>query len=266
MNEPMIQNPHLEGDAFVWPGGPVGVLMIHGYTATTAEVRPLGKLLHERGYTVAGPLLPGHGTTPQDLNRQRWTDWTATVEQAYRELAARCERVFIAGESMGAVLALYLASEHPELEGLMLYAPALQVPRDRVILGRLLQHITPIRPKPAKGKPTVADTRWKGYTVNGVRAAVQLFDLQQETLRRLERVHQPLLILQGRLDVTIDPRSGETILRQVRSTEKDLYWLEDSTHCVILDCELDRAATLTLDFMARALQRASDRNAVTRSR
>jgi hypothetical protein len=59
-----LQNPHLEGDSFTWESGPLGILLLHGFTATTAEVRPLAKLLHQDGYTVSGPLLPGFGTTP----------------------------------------------------------------------------------------------------------------------------------------------------------------------------------------------------------
>ena len=67
MEQQMILNPHLEGDSFFWEGGEVGILLIHGFTATTAEVRPLAEFLHKNGYTVAGPLLPGHYTKPDDL-------------------------------------------------------------------------------------------------------------------------------------------------------------------------------------------------------
>ena len=123
----MIYNPQLEGDPFLWEGGPTGVLLIHGYTATTAEVRPLAGILHQQGYTVAGPLLPGHNTRPEDANRYRWRDWVRAVEESYRQLAAHCQRVIIGGESMGALLALYLASEHPEVAAILAYAPALKL-------------------------------------------------------------------------------------------------------------------------------------------
>src|SRR5512134_2031037 len=104
-----IVNPHLEGDSFYWPGGPSGILLAHGFTATTAEVRPLARILLDQGYSVAGPLLPGHKTTLEEMNRCRWQDWAGAIETAYRQMAARCERVFVGGESMGGLLALYLA-------------------------------------------------------------------------------------------------------------------------------------------------------------
>ena len=57
-----MQNAHLPGDDFYWAGNETGVLLIHGFTAITAEVRPMAQLLHREGYTVAAPLLPGHGS------------------------------------------------------------------------------------------------------------------------------------------------------------------------------------------------------------
>ena len=80
-------------------------------------------ILHQQGYTVAGPLLPGHHTRPEDANRYRWRDWVCAVEESYQQLTAHCQRVVIGGESMGALLALYLASEHPEAAATLAYAP-----------------------------------------------------------------------------------------------------------------------------------------------
>ncbi len=47
-----LRNPHLEGEPFFWEGpgsGPAGVLLVHGYTATPAEVRPLAQALWRAG-------------------------------------------------------------------------------------------------------------------------------------------------------------------------------------------------------------------------
>ncbi len=254
MHPDLIRNPHLDGDAFFWRGGETGALLLHGFTATTAEVRLLGEYLHARNYAVLAPLLPGHGTTPEEMNRCQWSDWTDTTEQAYQQIAATSNRVFVCGESMGAVLALYLASAHPEIAGICLYAPALLVPAHRILLARLLARFVPYVSKPAKKKPDATDPRWKGYSVNPLRAAAQLNALQAETRRRLPRIHQPILVIQGRLDQTIDPRSGQVILNGVSSPVKELHWLENSTHCVILDCEWEHAAEWTVEFMERISQ------------
>jgi carboxylesterase len=250
-----IKNAELPGDTFRWEGQPAGVLLFHGFTATTAEVRLLGEFLHQRGYTVAGPLLPGHGTSIRAANHCRWTDWTGAAEEAYRHLAADCDPVVVGGESMGGLLALYLASEHLEIAAVLTYAPALRVRsplRSLLVLAPLLAPIVPAVPLPA-GPPSVVDERWKGYEAYPIAAAVQFLRLQREVAGRLSRISQPLLIIQGRLDRLVDPAVPARLQAGVASTEKEIHWLAHSQHCLLLDQEWERAAEWTADFLARAL-------------
>ena len=247
-----LHNPHLPGEPFFWEAGPIGVLLSHGFTATTAEVRLLARPLHEKGYTVAGPLLAGHGTTPAELNRTRWQGWLDSVERSYRELTGRCERVFVGGESTGAILALYLASQHPEIAGVLTYAPAIKLAMSTLDVIKLYLASPFIQSVPKEGLD-VAD-KWQGYPVNPLKGAIQLLRLQRETRRRLPQIRQPVLVVQGRLDTTIHPTSGKIILQGVNSTLKEHHWMEKSTHVVILDQELDQVAELTLRFMERALE------------
>jgi len=67
----------------------------------------------DAGFTVELPLLPGHGTSIEDMVTTRWADWSAAAERAYEELAARCSAVVVAGLSMGGTLTLWLAERHP---------------------------------------------------------------------------------------------------------------------------------------------------------
>jgi len=250
MTQPsLLRNPHLEGSPFYWEAGSTGVLLCHGFTATTAEVRLLARLLYDHGYTVAAPLLPGHGTTPQDCNRFTWQDWYASVEQTYQQLAARCQRVIIGGESTGALLVLYLATQYPQAACILCYAPAL-----RLMLGYasqfLLSVLAPVLISVPKA-PSTDDNSWQGYDVEPLKAARQLLRLQKVILPLLPQIQQPILILQGRLDPTVHPQSPQTIYDQVSSSIKELHWLKQSMHCVILDKERDLAASLTLDFLER---------------
>ena len=253
MNKPsLIQNPHLPGDPFYWEGGSSGVLLIHGYTATTAEVRPLAKTLHAAGYTVAGPVLPGHNTRPADINRYTWEDWVAAAEESYRELASRCERVFVGGESTGGVLALYLGSKYPAISGILTYAPALKLniaPWHEVVIRLLAPFVPYISKKPSNN---AADTLWKGYTVNPLKGTLQLLRLQRETLPLLPAIRQPILIVQGRLDKTVRPDVPDTIYNGVKSAIKESHGMKNSGHCVALDCEFDQVAEITLRFLERA--------------
>ena len=249
MADHKLVNPHLEGDPFFWQAGAVGILLSHGFTATCAEVRPLAKRLHAAGFTVSGPLLSGHGTRPQDLNRVRWQDWVQAGEEAYQQLKACCQRVFIGGESMGAVLALYLASQHPESAGVLAYAPAIKLNLSAFDSLRL-RLLAPFVPWVPKGSID-GNKYWQGYPVNPLQGVLQLLYFQQEVLKRLPQIHQPLLVMQGRLDTSVHPTVGQIILEGVSSPVKELHWMEKSSHVVIIDQELDQVTRITLEFLNR---------------
>jgi carboxylesterase len=253
----MIVNPELEGNSFSWPGGPVGLLLIHGFTATTAEVRPLASRLHARGYTISGPLLPGHNTSPEDLNRVSWRDWTGEAERAYQELRLHCQTIVTGGESTGGLLALYLAAQHPEIAGILAYAPALRLNRgwSDYLKLYLFAPFIPYVPKFVTPQPNpYTDPLWQGYHVNPLKGTIQLLRLQKQVSAVLGDIRQPVLIAQGRLDKTVHPGVPELISQNISSNVKEIIWLEHSTHCVILDQELDRVTDLTLDFLQRILQ------------
>jgi carboxylesterase len=249
LDTPQFVNPHLEGGPFYWEAGPVGVFLSHGFTATSAEVRPLAKNLHAAGYTVAGPLLPGHATHPKDLNRVHWQDWVRGGEEVYLQLKARCERVFTGGESMGAVLALYLASQHPETAGVLAYAPALMLNLHtlNILYLRLVAPFISWLPKAASDN----NPYWQGYSVNPLKGAEQLLKFSHTVRHRLPLIRQPVMVVQGRIDTTVHPEVGKVILGGVSSSVKELHWMEKSGHVVIIDKEMDEVAQLTLEFLSR---------------
>lgn len=243
-----LRNPHLPGEAFFWEGNATGILLIHGFTATTAEVRPLAARLHAQGFTVAGPLLPGHGTTPQDANHFTWRDWVATAEQAYREISTRCEGVYVGGESTGGVLALYLASQYPEIRGVLAYAPAMSI-------GLSFWEIMAVRLAApfieSLDKHLAEDNLpWQGYMQTPLKALLQLIKLQHRTWPLLPKIQQPMLIIQGSLDNRVPSAIPEQIAAKVHSSTIKIDFMKKSGHIVMLDRELDQVAALTLDFMS----------------
>ena len=104
---------------------PMGVYIIHGFSNTTYEVRALAKFLGENGFHTVAKNLPGHGTTIEECNRVKYTDWINHVKQDIAELASQSKKIYVIGCSMGAVLSLYMASIFP-INGLVVAGTVLK--------------------------------------------------------------------------------------------------------------------------------------------
>ena len=141
--------PVLPGaEPFHSDGGPVGVLLCHGFTGSPQSMRPWAERLAAAGLTVSLPRLPGHGTRWEEMNLTRWQDWYAEVDRALTTLLARCERVFVMGLSMGGTLAIRLAEQRPgDVAGLVLVNPSLLTTRpDRHALPLLRLLVPSVKP------------------------------------------------------------------------------------------------------------------------
>ena len=102
-------------------GKPV-VVLIHGLTGTPTEMRFVAKGLNRNGFTVHAMQLAGHCGDEQDLLQTGWRDWYRSVCEAADELRGEVDHMFVAGLSMGALLALKLAADRPdEVDGVGLY-------------------------------------------------------------------------------------------------------------------------------------------------
>src|SRR4051812_19454502 len=187
-------------EPFAYPGkGPdaaTGILLLHGFTGSPASMRPWGEHLAAEGFTVRGPLLPGHGTRWQDANATTHEQWFQAVTTAFDELAAECQRVFVAGLSMGGTLALRLAQLRPDVAGLVLVNPSLLTQRLDAKLLPLLARLTPSWAPIANDikKPGVTEL---AYPKLPTRAMMQVRRLWGVTRPNLGLVTAPVLLFRS---------------------------------------------------------------------
>lgn len=249
----MSQHSHLDPSPFFLAGGATGVLLIHGYTGSPTEMRLVGDAFHAAGMTVSGPQLPGHGATYEAMNRCTWRDWTGHVEQAYRTLADRCERVFVAGLSMGSVLTLYLAAHHPEIAGAIAYSPAVWVQNRLLPLTPLARYFVKARAK-GGGSDLVdpaADQQIWSYDVDPIPAAAQLYALIRRVRRLLPQITCPVLIVASSGDGSIHPASAQRTYDALGSSDKELIRLDQSGHVITVDRQWRFVAEQSLAWMRK---------------
>lgn len=232
-------------------GRRIGVLVQHGFTGNPASMRPWAQDLAERGYAVEMPLLPGHGTRWQDLNKVTWDDWVATVEGALDKLVAENDAVVAVGLSMGGALCLRLAADHgDDLAGIVVVNAAVDTLRKDVKLLPVLKHAVPAMPGIANDiKKPGADEH--GYPMTPLRAAASMFAGYAELRRDLPRITIPVLFFRSAEDHVVDISSSRAINAGLSSKDFEERVLEDSYHVATLDHDAPRIFAESAEFIER---------------
>jgi len=239
-----------EGDAES-PRGRIGVLLVHGFTGSTASMRPWSEYLAGQGYAVSAPRLPGHGTTWQEMNKTTWADWYGEVERAFLALAQQVDTVVVCGLSMGGALALRLAADHPDrVAGLVLVNPAVTTERKDVKLVPVLKHVIPAMPGIANDikKPGVSE---HGYDRTPLRALHSMIVTWKEVREDLPRVTAPVLLFRSAEDHVVDPSSARIILGGISSRDATERVLANSYHVATLDNDAQQIFEESADFIRR---------------
>jgi carboxylesterase len=223
-------------EPFAAAGGPVGVVLSHGFTGTTQSLRPWAEQLAAAGFAVELPRLPGHGTRWQDLNDTRWPDWYAEVERAFDRLRQRCTEVFAGGLSMGGTLVLRLAEQRgDEVAGLVVVNPSLGTERLDVKFALPVLH----RLVPAL-KGIGSDIKRPGstelaYPKTPLRAMHSLTQLWRVTRADLGRITAPVLMYRSAEDHVVEPLSGRLLTEGASAGLVEERVLTNSYHVATLD-------------------------------
>ncbi|ANU15662.1 hypothetical protein BBI11_00520 [Planococcus maritimus] len=252
MNE---QYPVIEGaEAFFLKGHSIGILLCHGFLGTPQSVRELGEALGKQGYTVSCPRLPGHGTHYKDLEQFSYDDWFGTVERAYTELRKSCAKVFVVGQSMGGTLSLDLASRHPEIEGIALINPAIDIPQFETFRHQPAHtYVTEDAPDIKK-----VDAVEITYEQAPVKAYQQLLGYLDAVRAKLGEVRCPVLCFKSLEDHVVPPSNTDYLLGKISSEQAGKHELHNSYHIASMDYELDVIVAKSLEWIERVTVAPAD--------
>ncbi|MBI1279953.1 MAG: alpha/beta fold hydrolase [Anaerolineaceae bacterium] len=255
--------PHIMpgGEPFFFRGNAVGILCIHGFMASPAEIRWLGKHLADQGYTVYGPRLPGHATDYHDISRYRWQDWYAAVEDSLNVLRAQCDRVFVVGHSMGGMLGLLLAA-NTQIDGLAALATPVLFNNRSMANTRWIKWIRPytdqsdrstfnqvVRDEQARrGEDVIGRVR---YDLWSTAAVGELFALSLAVQDCLAKVQSPLLLMYSEGDKTVGLTNRDYLLAHLKTSDVEQHTLKQSDHILPQDSERETVFEQVADFIKR---------------
>jgi carboxylesterase len=250
-------------EPFFFPGGRTGILLVHGFTGTPKEMRPMGEYLNKLGYACLGVRLAGHATTPEDMIVSRWTDWTASVEDGYHLLCGSVDRVYMVGLSMGGALSLLMSARFAErVSGVVTMSAPYKLPDDpRLRHIDWLSKIVAFMPKGEEAP----DAGWfdkeafkehVSYPQNPVRSVGELNKLLGEMRAALPKITIPVCLIHSKDDDYVLPANMENIFAGlVNAADKSKNYVSGSGHVVTRDAARGQVFELARDFIRRVEQK-----------
>ena len=220
----------------------VGVVLVHGFLASPAEVRAFGERLVAEGHPVIGVRLKGHGTSPHDLRTRNHLEWMASVRRGYEVMSYHSQEVAVVGFATGASLGLLLAAERPKQ---LVFVAAVSAPlafrvhslRYAPLLHRINQlsqwvyvqnGVKPFQ----EGEPEHPEIEYRNMPVQALMELRKVADLLE---RRLPDVICPIMILQGSHDPVVNPASAHTIESRVGAVQKALHMIPSDRHGILYE-------------------------------
>ncbi|MDM5236719.1 carboxylesterase [Bacillus cereus] len=223
---------------FTFEGGDRAVLLLHGFTGNSADVRMLGRFLEKKGYTCHAPIYKGHGVPPEQLVHTGPEDWWKDVMNAYQHLKDQgYEKIAAVGLSLGGVFSLKLAYTLPILGVVPMCAP-MYIKSEEIMYQGILAYAREYKKREQKSPERIEQEmfEFKRTPMNTLKA---LQELIRDVRNNVDMIYAPTFVVQARHDEMINTDSANIIYNGVESTLKDIKWYEDSTHVITLDKERD---------------------------
>jgi carboxylesterase len=231
-----------------------GVLVCHGFTGCPQSMRGLAEAFAAAGFAVELPLLPGHGRSIEDMIPTRWADWSAHDETAYRDLAARSDRVVVAGLSMGGTLTAWLSIRHPEIAGIVAINGAFDPPAPPFV-----QMLTDMLSRGQDRMPGVGnDVAEPGqtelaYAETPLAPLLSLInDGTSEVFARLGEIRCPALVFSSKQDHVVPPTSADVFCARITGLAERID-LERSFHVATLDYDRELIEARAVEFAQKVV-------------
>jgi carboxylesterase len=256
------------------------VLLIHGLTGTPIEMKGLANFFYRRGYSVLCPRLACHGEPLHILKKAKWQDFYRSAKEALLRIPPD-QKIFTAGLSMGALIALLLAEEFSErVSGVTTLSPTLfydgwNIPWSHCLLP--LAYYTPVRyfayfkEEPPYGIKNerirnkvheyyknaslsdVSEVAQYGYPYFPTTLFRELHLLIRHLMKKMPGIRTPVQMIQALEDDMTSVKNSQYIHDHIASTQKETVLLHDSYHVITADQERRTVAQKMHEFFCRIL-------------
>ncbi len=234
---------------------PLALIYLHGFSASHREIYPvMEQLSQELKANVFLARLSGHGQDGAAMGRVNVNDWLHDAEEALAVATELGERVMVVGTSTGGSLSVWLASNHPQVKGMVLLSPNFG-PYDKRSEWMLLPW------GPVVAKIMIGDTfgyppenEWWSRNFTTQFPTEGLFPMMATvSLVRnidLKQLLTPTLVLYTKKDNVVDPQRIERFYQVLGSPKKQLIDVPDAAGHVLAG---DHTSPKTTDSVIRLI-------------
>ena len=175
---------------FFFEAGKRAVLLLHGFTGTSADVRMLGRFLEKKGYTSLAPHYKGHGVPPEELIQTGPDEWWEDVLAGYHQLKeAGYDEIAVAGLSLGGVFSLKLGYNMP-LKGIVTMCAPMSMKTTDLMYEGVLKYAREYK-------------KYEGKSEEAIEEEVQA--LQKQSMPSLEDLREMVYDVRGNIDHNYAP-------------------------------------------------------------
>ena len=242
-------------ESFFLPGNETGILLIHGFTGTPREMRFMGDLLNDKGYTCLGIRLTGHATSLKDLDHVRWQDWYADVLDGIELLRSCTRNTFLAGLSMGGILTLLAAARCPGISGAIAMSTPHFLSADwRLKIAPLIKGIVK---KAGKGKPDWLDQEMYSHHLEypefSTSGLVQMNIMMKQMREGLPDIKIPVSLIHSRTDLGVPFENMQRNYGKIGCQLKEMVAINKGSHTMTCDSERQTVFEHAFRFIQKVL-------------
>ncbi|RPF54451.1 alpha/beta hydrolase [Aquisalibacillus elongatus] len=235
-------------EPFTFEKGNRAVLLLHGFTGHTADVRMLGRFLEKKGYTSHAPIYEGHGAPPEDLVKSTANDWWQDVLDGYDHLKnSGYDEIAVAGLSLGGVLALKLAYNKPVKAVIPICTPMYFDNVEELTQG--FKQFAKEYKQLEKKEDDQIQNEIEELMKDSDETFETLSHLIQEVHDNVDTIYAPAYVLQAEEDDMINKDSANYIYENIESDEKDIKWYEGAPHVITLSDYKDQVHEDVYQFL-----------------
>lgn len=223
-------------EPFTFTAGKRAVLLLHGFTGNSSDVRMLGRFLEKKGYTCHAPHYKGHGVPPEELVHTGPVDWWKDVMDGYEFLKMHGhDEIAVAGLSLGGVFSLKLGYTVP-IKGIVPMCAPMYIQSEEVMYQGVLDYAREYKKHEGK-KPEQIEAEMIHFQKTPMKTLRALQELIADVRSHVDLIYTPTFVVQARNDQMINPESANIIYNKIESDHKKLKWYEQSSHVITLDKE-----------------------------